>query len=168
MYLILGLEDNGEPAWTHSYVNPDDLYEDLWEIAPATCYMVLLDVKNGIVSGPIRSDVREYPVLEFEDRLQSCDYPKEVLDDYRCDQVPFLVYPNPSADGVIHIGNLYRFTSITRIRICDLSGRYIYDEIIASVPFQKAIFSFDFSGMYILEFHCGDQVFYEKMIVQLE
>jgi len=168
VYLILGMEFNGEGAWTHSFVNPDDFYEDLWEIAPFSCFMVLLEVKNNIVSGPILPDLSEYPLADFESRLQNCDYPEEVLDNYRCDQLPFIVYPNPSTDGVINIGNLYRYTSISRIRICDLSGRYIYDEIVESIPYQKATFTFDFSGMYILEFHCSDKVFYEKLIVQLE
>lgn len=168
VYLILGLEFDGEAAWTHSYVNPDDIFENLWEIAPVSCFMVLLEVKNNIVTGPLLYGLGEYPLAEFESSLQNCEYPKEVLDNYRCDQLPFLVYPNPSTDGVINIGNLYRYTSITRVRICDLSGRYIYDEIIESIPFQKATFTFDFSGMYIIEFHCDDKIFYEKLIVQLE
>jgi type IX secretion system substrate protein len=168
VYLILALEYEGEAVWTHSFVNPDDLYENLWEIAPFSCFMVLLDVKNDIVSGPILPDMYEYPLVEFESRLQNCDFPEEVVDNYRCDQLPFLVYPNPTTDGVINIGNLYYYTSITRIRICDLSGRYIYEENIESIPFQKATFSFDFSGLYILEFQCGDTIFYEKLVVQLE
>ena len=168
VYLIIGLEYEGEAAWTHSFVNPDDFFEDLWEIAPFSCFVVLLQVKNNIVTGPIHPDVGEYPLVEFESRLQSCDYPEEVLDKYRCDQLPFLVYPNPSTDGVINIGNLYRYTSIKRVRICDLLGRYIYDEIVESIPYQKATFSFDFSGMYILEFYCNENIFYEKLIVQLE
>lgn len=168
VYLILGLEYNGEAVWTHSYVNPDNLYEDLWEIAPFSCFMVLLEVKNNIISGPILPELGEYPLAEFESTLQNCDYSEEVLSNYRCNQLPFKIYPNPSTDGIVNIGNLYRNSSIKRIRICDLSGRYLYDKILESIPFQRATIILDYSGLYFVEFQCEENTFFEKVIVQLE
>jgi hypothetical protein len=167
VYLIIGLQYNGNDV-SHSFVNPDAIYEDHWEIAPFSCLMISLTVRNNIVTGPILPGVGEYPLAEFESRLQNCDFPEEVLNNSRCTQLPFRIYPNPSTDGIVNIGNLYRYSSIKRIRICDISGRFVYDEILESVPYQKATIRFEYSGVYILEFQCEENTFFEKIIVQLE
>ena len=167
VYLIIELQYNGNDV-SHGFVNPDAIYEDHWEMAPLSCLLVVLEVHNNIVSGPILPELREFPLGEFEKYLQHCDFPEDVLNTNRCDQLPFRIYPNPSRDGIIHIGNHYRYTSIKRIRIFDLSGRNVYDETLDVYPLQKAIVTFTYSGMYILEFRCEENTFIEKLMVQLE
>lgn len=78
----------------------------------------------------------------------------------------FIIYPNPSEDGIINIGNQYRYTSIRRVRIFDTSGRLLYTENLELDPFQHAKFDLKFSGLYILEFQCKESTFYKKIIVE--
>ena len=165
VYLIIGLQYNGED-WAHEYVNPDAIYENYWEVAPFSCLMILLSVTNNIVSGPILSEVREYPLSSFENHLQNCDYSLEELNSSRCKDLPFRVYPNPSEDGEINIVNQYRYTSINRIRIFDTAGRLLYAQKLDWDPFQKAKFDLKYSGLYIVEFQCEESTFYEKVIIE--
>lgn len=165
VYVAIGLEFNGQPV-SHSFTNPDALYEDYWEIAPFSCFMALLNVKNGIVSGRIIPQVFEYPLDVFEQHIETCNYSIEDLNISRCNQLPFKIFPNPSSDGTFHIANEYRYTSIKRIRIFDVSGRIIYDQTLEPDTFQKASFHLPHSGLYILEFQCQEAAFFEKVIVE--
>lgn len=168
VYLILGMEYEGQPALSHSFVNPDDIYEDLWEIAPFSCFLVWLHVENNIVKGSLEYGMGEYPLEEFENTLLDCEYSEEVVSSYNCNQLPFRIYPNPSTDGLINIRNRYQYTSINRIRIWDISGRYLYEEEVEPIIFQRATFTFEYSGLYIVEYQCEENTFFEKVIVQLE
>jgi len=164
VYLIVGLEYNGHDV-THGFTNPDAIYENYWEVAPFSCFMVLLNVKNDIVSGRISDKLYEYPLGLFEQHLETCDYSIEELNMFRCHQLPFKVYPNPSADGIINIGNEYYYTAIKRIRIYDISGRLLYDQSFILDPFQHASFDLKNAGLYIVEFQCEGSTLYEKVII---
>jgi len=127
LFIAMGLEYNGEPLG-FGIDNPEALSEEIWEFAPFHCFTVILPVDNNIIFGPVAPEIYEYPLNVFESKLENCDYSLEEMYQARCNGGDFIVYPNPSEDGIITIGNNYNYSSISNVKIYSSDGRLMFSK----------------------------------------
>lgn len=165
LFIALGIEYNGNNVG-FDYVNPDDIFEDFWEFAPHLCTTVVLSNDENRINGSIAPSISEYPIEQFLLRLDNCDYSLAELNNYRCLDADFLLYPNPTADGTIKIINGFKYSAVQTIRVISIDGRILFSDDFNNDPFQKTEISFKNSGLFIMEIRCNENIEYRKFIVE--
>lgn len=165
VYVAVGLEYNDMDAG-HTINNPDNAFEEFWEFYPSSCLTVLLTEDGEKLTGAIAPDISEYPLSVFEERLNNCSFSLEELHEYQCMDTDYLIYPNPTEDGTIHIENMYKYSAIKHVEIIDISGRSVYSQNFEIDPFQRTDVTLPHSGLYIIAFTCAETTFYKKVIAE--
>jgi len=165
LLIAIGLEYSGQDAGFH-IVNPDDIYEDFWEFAPHLCLAIVLTKKDDKIFGPIAPSIFEYPSEIFEERLENCNFSLDELDNYRCADTDYLIYPNPSEDGKVKIVNGFKYSSIDQIKIFTIDGKLLFSMNYHNDPFQRTEIDLKHSGIFIIEITCNEKISYRKFVVE--
>ena len=161
--LAFGYIDNYPPV-----ENPDAANENYFGLRPQLCYLVELHVLDGIVNGPISTDVWQYPLDRFDDALSDCSFtslphPNEYPDNY------IRIYPNPTADGKVYLDTNLPLDLIDRIRVFSIDGRMIREMTGLN---NGQVYMIDIGdlndALYILEIQCEEKQFYRKLEVGSE
>ncbi len=143
---------------------PDDA--SYWEFAPSSCHFATLRIENGTAIGSIKSGIPSYPLEQFGDRVENCDFNFAELNEYRCADDDYIVYPNPSFDGNITIRNNYKRLLLKEINVFDINGRLImkqpYIEEYADIKKLKIIHK----GLFFVEIICGENKYVRRVLVQ--
>lgn len=145
--------------------NPDSLIENHYEVRPNLCYMILLQVENGIVYGPISQGVDAYPLSHFENALSTCAFPVVDLPELTNPALNFRIHPNPSTDGRLYISSKQPTIQIEMIRVFSIDGRLIRTYSWLSGNNNNPVeIELPDSGMHVLEIHAGGKVYWEKAV----
>ncbi|HOY03871.1 MAG TPA: T9SS type A sorting domain-containing protein [Saprospiraceae bacterium] len=153
-------------AWDGPIVNPDAGQENFSEFKPLSCNMVLLRVEEGIVVGAISEGVYNYPLGNFLTALQDCNYPPIETVEYKCPEVNYTVFPNPSPDGRLHIRSEFVSDYAEKIRVFSIEGRLIHEYSgLRGGPVKSMEIDRLGSGIYVLEITCGGRIYYKKVLV---
>lgn len=156
------------PAWdSNQIINPDSLSENYWEYYPVLCDFIGLRVRDGKVRGRITNEILEYPLTLFDDQLDGCRFSVEQLEDLRCSEDNFIVFPNPSSTDKITIKGEYLWNTFQKIRIFGADGRLLneFNDVIAHPIYHVELEEFQ-DGLNIIEITCDGRVYYKKIIIE--
>ena len=170
--LIVGVSttNNGEVnEMSFPYENPIPDTENYWEFSPIDCQVLILQIDEGIVKGKITEEIREYPWEFFNDNLAECDFNFQELNELRCADENFIVYPNPNYNGKVKIRNSYRKPPISLIRVFDANGNFVQEHTfptpLSETSSQTRFIQINNTGLYFLEIHCNEHIVTEQVLV---
>jgi hypothetical protein len=157
----------GSLWYYNQIINPDSLSENYWEYYPSLCQFIGLKVKNGKVRGRITKEILEYPLSLFDEHLDGCRFSVKQLDDLRCSEDNFIVFPNPSSSDKVAIEGDYNLNTFQMIRVFGADGKLLIElkDIKANPTYPLELEGFQ-DGLNIIEITCSGQVFYKKIIIE--
>lgn len=68
----------------------------------------------------------------FNKNLEHCSFSLATLNEAKCANEDYTIYPNPSFDGNITIENNYRRIPVSQVRVLDYNGRLVLDKCYAN------------------------------------
>ena len=160
--MAIGTSDYG-----YEFYNPDSLFENYWEYRPNLCKLIYLKVNDGTVVGIITNKISEYPLSWFDEQLEECGFSLEQLQELKCSEDSFILFPNPSATTEVSIRGKYSMNTFERIRVFAADGRLLSD---FREKAGEHIYHWKLKGLReglnIIEITCNGQVYYKKVIVE--
>ena len=156
------------PSWSSMQIaNPDSLSENYWEYYPNLCSFIALRVRDGRVRGRITDEILEYPLPLFDEQLDGCQFSVEQLEDLRCSEDNFIVFPNPSTTGKVRIKGEYRWNEFQKIRVFAMDGRLLSEfKDTKGSPVYHAELEGLQNGLNIIEITCSNRIYYKKVIIK--
>lgn len=156
------------PSWSSmQIVNPDSLSESYWEYYPNLCTSISLRVRDGKVKGRITNEILEYPLSLFDEQLDGCRFSVEQLEELRCSEDNFIVFPNPSSTDKVTIKGDYIWNTFEKIRVFGADGRLMseYNDVKAHPIYHVVLEGFQV-GLNIIEITCDGRLYYKKIIIE--
>jgi len=168
--LIIGVSitnSAGTTEFDYNYESPISDTGTYWEFGVNTCHSLFLEIENEVVKGRIAEGIFEYPMEFFNDMLEECDFDLQELNEFRCADENYTVYPNPNPTGKVWIKNSYNKPPISLIRIFDASGNFIEEHTFESFPeyYAKKFIEINETGLYFLQIHCEENVVIEQILI---
>ncbi len=162
--LAIGIRTN-QYEYGGYFENPIPDNANYWEFAPVSCNFFSLLVKNGTVKGFIKSGIPSYPLEKFRERLENCDFSYEELNEYRCADEDYIIYPNPSFDGNITIRNNYKRLPLKEVKVYNTNGSLVMKEFYDEEFVDVKKLNINQKGLFFVEILCGGQKYIERVLV---
>lgn len=136
-----------------------------WEFSPLLCDFLSLSINDGVVKGWITDEIFEYPWELFNGSLEDCSFNLTTLNEAKCADEDYAIYPNPSFDGNIIIKNNYRRIPVSQVRVLDYNGQLVLDKFYT--PEDNAIIKLNIAqkGLFFVEIICGENKYVRRILV---
>ncbi len=156
-------EQYGNLGFPFSSPIPDNA--NYWEFSPLLCDFLSLSINDGIVKGWITEDIYEYPWELFNESLEDCSFNLATLNEAKCADENYVIYPNPSFDGIITIKNSYRKPPISQIKVLDANGRLIIDKYCSNDNNLLHKLNIAEKGLFFVEIFCGEHKYVRRVLI---
>ncbi len=163
VFLAIGLDWYGsELGFPFSGSATDPFFG--WEFSPHLCHFTKLRVVDQNVLGFISEDLYEYPLADFLESLENCDYGISNIEE-TTPNLKLSIYPNPSDTGIIRIETEDCIDAETAVTVYNTAGKVITHRklnVADSGSFRVENLT---AGAYFVQITCGTKSRTERVVI---